>query len=245
MKYWVWLFILCLFLFPKKINAFGIYQSQSKGYDISFPQCPQNFPSDTYDFGIIGVNGGKSFTGNPCLFDESVWARKAHRQASLYMNTNYPSGSTEKLGLFGPLGNCSENDMRCQAYNYGYNAAKDAYEYALSQLTSSSIWWLDVETANTWSDDTQFNVRVVQGAIDYFSSAQIQVGIYSTKRAWRSIMGTEYVPKQRITDSIPNWVGTGLDTIDPLRCFQPFIPQSSVWIIQYAHQGFDGNYTCF
>src|SRR5476651_1577255 len=120
---------------------------------ISYPQCPHYFPNYEYEFGIIGVNGGKAFTRNDCLFEEYYWAKKAKIDASLYMNLNYPSGDTETLGLFGPKNGCGKNQRICHAYNYGYNAAKDAYQYALSEFANSNMWWVDVETANTWSDE--------------------------------------------------------------------------------------------
>src|SRR5918996_761646 len=36
------------------------------GYDISYPQCGGPFP-ETYGFAIVGVNGGRVFSPNPCL----------------------------------------------------------------------------------------------------------------------------------------------------------------------------------
>ena len=38
----------------------------STGYDIAYPQCSASFPADP-GFGIVGVNGGKPFSANPCL----------------------------------------------------------------------------------------------------------------------------------------------------------------------------------
>lgn len=53
------------------------------------------------------------------------------------------------------------------AHNYGWFAAKSAFEYAASQSSlaaaTSADWWLDVETANSWSTDTAMNVVDIQG----------------------------------------------------------------------------------
>ncbi|HSW96451.1 MAG TPA: hypothetical protein VLF89_01360 [Candidatus Saccharimonadales bacterium] len=244
MKYLIIFSLLFLLFFPKQINAVGIYKAGTTGFDISFPQCPEYFPSDQYDFGIVGVNGGRAFIQNDCLFNEYFWAKKAKAKVSLYMNLNFPSGDTEILGLVGPMGDCIKNDIVCLAYNYGYNAAKDAYQYALSQFAVSNNWWVDVETANNWSDNVVLNNYVLQGTIDFLNSENVMVGIYSTKREWNIVMGDKFIPMQNFLLPVPNWIGTGLKEIDTSRCLKPFIPNSSVWIIQYAHGDFDGNYAC-
>lgn len=214
------------------------------GFDISYPQCPDSFPEQTFSFAIIGVNGGKAFLPNTCLFNQYHWAKKAKADISLYMNLNFPSGDTSSYVTVGFLGICLKSDLTCQAYNYGYNAAKDAYHYASSQFATSPIWWIDIETANTWSDNLVLNNHVLQGAIDFLNAEYIQVGVYSTKREWQIVMGTDFIPSQHFIDPVPNWVGTGLGYIDLQRCLEPFIPNSSVWIIQYSHQGYDANYLC-
>ena len=59
-------------------------------------------------FGIIGVNGGRPYTKNPCLTAEYRWAL-ASGVVEFYMNTANPGVAAG------------------DAYNYGFNAARDAF----------------------------------------------------------------------------------------------------------------------
>ena len=69
-------------------NAQGQYISGSVGVDVSYPNCRAKISGAA--FGIVGVNGGKSFTSNPCLKDEA----SKFKNLSLYVNTGYPGQAT-------------------------------------------------------------------------------------------------------------------------------------------------------
>ena len=97
----------------------------SRGYDISYPQCGGAFPSNPA-FGIVGVNGGKVFSVNPCLASQIAWAGGATGQ--LYANTGNPGPA---LSSFWPSGQTSPRscdpanlDTADCAYDYGFNAAQ-------------------------------------------------------------------------------------------------------------------------
>lgn len=179
----------------------GIALAAGSGYDISFPECSQGYPVANAPNGamIVGVNGGRAFTPNPCLAAEYRWAGATGRTPALYMNINSPSGPGLDQAGHGPRGACAPADAACRAYNYGYNAAAYADRYARAQSTNSPQWWLDVETDNYWSWDTGLNAQVIQGAIDYLHSRKLSVGIYSVRSMWLRIAGA-YAPR------LPTWV---------------------------------------
>jgi hypothetical protein len=171
----------------------------TSGFDVSFPNCGQTLPTSRRDVAIVGVEGGRSFTTNPCLADEFHWAGANGAHYQVYINTSYPAGSQIHRGDTGPKGHCSPNDWACKAYNYGYNNAEFAFHYAQTQYAVADTWWLDVETANSWSDNPALNARVIQGAVDALRAHGLQVGIYSIAPMWKEIVGDYQV-------NLPTWV---------------------------------------
>ncbi len=159
------------------------------------------------------------------------------------MNLNYAVGSTAYFGLSGPLGNCDRQDDACIAYNYGYNAAKDSFQYAGSQ---SKTWWLDIEDSNSWSPRTWQNAQVIQGAIDFLQSKRITIGVYSSERQWNAIAGSNFKPKLTNQSNIANWVlGASSLSTAPSRCSTDYaFGGGTVWLVQYPVGGYDGNYVC-
>lgn len=237
------IFSLFFFLVTKlnNVRGFGIYQVGTTGYDISFPQCGSQFPSLPYAFGIVGVNKGRTFSQNPCLSSEYQWAVQATNSLpSLYINLSYPIGSTASEGLSGPKGNCSRKDKACQAYNYGFNAAEYSYNYASSQNALATMWWIDIETANSWSSNTGLNDLVIQGATEFLQSKANTVGYYSTKYQWNKIAGTGYNP------GLPNWVaGASSLSAAPSFCSSNYsFGGGTPWLVQYPNGSYSGNYAC-
>jgi hypothetical protein len=218
-------------------HALAYYTSNRTGNDISYPQCgtsalPQNA------FGVIGVTDGRAFTSNACLSSEVAWASKLFGDPpSLYMNINAPIGPTGVKGETGPYGNCVDGALACLAENYGYKAAQYAFNYAASQNISSSMWWLDVEWDNSWAYSTYLNRVTIDGAVHFFSTQGLTVGIYSTSRMWRSITGG-YI------NNLPSWF--------PIASMPPSIYCSTsysftggpVYLVQYSSGGLDTDYAC-
>jgi hypothetical protein len=171
--------------------------SGTLGFDISYPQCGQpTTPSGA--FAIVGVNGGRPFTANSCFATEFANAAAAvggAAKVSVYMNLSAPVGKTATHNTSGPQ-LCGPGDKVCQAHNYGWNAAAYAYQqanangYARSAGGQATIWWLDIETANSWTGRTDVNRGSIQGATDYLSAQVLTVGIYSAPSMWNSITGS-------------------------------------------------------
>ena len=223
------------------------YFSSTLGYDLSFNTLA--YPAESFGFAVVGVTGGKAFVHNARIFSEYQWTKFAAKTAAtLYMNLNAPYGSTVVANIITPktcppraLGESatSTEPTACEGYNYGYNAAKDSYAYATGAGVASSLWWLDIEEANSWSATSTVNDATIQGAIDYLNSQNIRVGIYSVPNMWETIAGT-YVPTQLlggITTPTPTWFPIGVTNlvgaINTCITISSFILGSPVWVVQY------------
>ena len=221
------------------------YSSGTVGNDISYPNCPNNFPTGS-SFGIVGVTGGRAFTTNSCLRQEFAWASGlnggSNPGAALYMNLNAPVGPTARDGLTGPLGSCSHKDKACIAYNYGYNAASAAYKYAVKEGATSSSWWLDIETSNSWSPKPYLNKKTISGAVDFFSQKKLAIGFYSTPSQWASITGSSI---WHPSGSYPIWqAGASSKKSAESICSGVGFAGASPELVQYVSDNFDTDYAC-
>lgn len=170
-------------LFTQGALASSVYATGSTGVDVSYPNCSASIPA--VSFGIVGVTNGIVYGHNSCAAAEA----SHFTDLSLYVNTGLNASSTSSYYTQAQVG-CN-GDVYCAAYNYGYNAARDALSYASSQALSSSKWWLDVETSNTWNQDSVQNQKSLQGEFDALSaSGATTVGVYSTSAQWQSITGS-------------------------------------------------------
>jgi hypothetical protein len=166
----------------------GHIASPAAGYDISYPQCNTPFPTNPV-FAIVGVNGGLPYAANPCLGSgngpsELAWAGTG---AALYANTANPGAA---LSSHWPNGQSSPKQCNTAtnpgadtaecAYDYGWNTAADSYQDAVNAFISlgwapagatrtprANQWWLDVETANSWTPVVTLNIAALQGEVDY------------------------------------------------------------------------------
>lgn len=140
------------------------------GFDISWPQCRASgavLPPALGPVAIVGVNGGRPFSSNPCLRAEWSWAR-TRSAASGYLNLAAPPGAGAPV-------------------DYGAAAARDGLARASSTGIRLRSVWLDVEVSNHWSADAGVNRLVIGGAISAVQAAGVAVGIYSTPLDWRRI----------------------------------------------------------
>ena len=232
-------------------------------FDISYPQCRSPFPTNA-EFGIVGVNKGIVFSVNPCLSTgdgppELTWAGGVGAQ--LYTNTGnpgptlssrWPNNQTSPRPCNTP--ELPESDTADCAYDYGWNAAADAYKTAVNAYVtlglaspgatstpSPNVWWLDVETVNSWRDDTSLNVAVLRGEVAYLLSADTAgIGFYSTQYQWNLITGgtTDF-------SAFQSWVaGVGSGPKAATVCQGKGFTGGPVTLVQYPSGGFDADLLC-
>ena len=246
------------------------------GNDVSWPQCDKTLPAGQA-FAIVGVNGGLANNTNPCLTKQLDWAKSSTGGTSqplvaLYVNTAnpghtgswwpssniYPEGSGIEI-TSGPYGKCNPNgeavgpvDVAC-SYMYGYAKAYDDANKRGVASPGTYLWWLDVETGNSWqtgaTNSTALNRATLEGMADYFRSITDGkngpgVGIYSTGTQWRSIAGT--VPSSSSLAGLPSWLA-GAKTLRGAKSncsLSPLTPGGKVTVSQYVSAGLDYDYSC-
>ena len=232
------------------------------GYDVSYPQCGAELP-EAFSFAIVGVNGGRVHSENPCLGpgedpSQLLWAGP---DADLYANTGNPG---PQLSRYWPNGQTAPRacdtdeapgaDTPDCAYVYGWNAAAHSYDIALDAFIAlgwaepdadavpgDATWWLDVEVANSWRGDRTLNVAALEGAVAYLESRDVaEIGFYSTPRLWNRITGG--------TDAFaehPAWHAGARDLADARkRCDDAAFTGGELRMVQWVEGGVDANYRC-
>lgn len=244
------------------------------GIDVSWPQCGKTLPGN-HAFGIVGVNGGLATTTNNCMKDQLVWASKAlggtqQEKIQLYVNTANPGGlNTESWpqdnidpagnAAANPYGSCDGSDSLSCAWQYGWDRALQdvrdrfipaATEANINTSPSAYIWWLDVETENTWklSDsafDHQSNVADLEGMTSYFQLNNIRVGLYSPGTQWNKITGNAVSTSSNL-NGLANWRpgGASLTTAKQACEAIPLTSGGQVVLTQFVAKSLDYNYSC-
>lgn len=248
---------------------------QKVGNDVSWPQCGKNLPTN-HAFGIVGVNGGTAANTNPCLADQLSWAYRAvggtsQPKVQLYVNTanpgevidqitTWPTSNTDKTGFTtaNPYGTCTGgNDLAC-SWQYGWNRALEAvidrFEPAAKAANFDSnaagyVWWLDVETLNTWQSGSPAalsrNAATLEGMTGYYLARGAKVGLYSTNYQWNQIIGGSVSPTSNL-NGLNSWMAGARS----LRGAQsncknpPFTAGSRVTLAQYVSGSLDYDYSC-
>jgi hypothetical protein len=246
--------------------------STPTGNDISYPQCTSKSLPKDQAFGIVGVNGGRANTSNPCFKSELAWAQgskggTSQPPASLYVNTgnpgdvagitDWPNDNTYGPGLTAPYptyyGACTAGpdgrglDNEACAWQYGWNRAYDDATARVPSVALTYPWWLDVETANSWeigSGQREANDRAdLEGMVAYLQSIGVTVGLYSTSYQWGQIAGT--LEAGSSLAGLPNWI-PGARTLKQAQsncALTPFTPGSRVTLTQWTGS-IDGDFSC-
>jgi hypothetical protein len=225
-----------------------------QGADVSYPQCGGPLPTE-HAFSIVGVNGGRANTTNPCLATQLAWAAEAsggtvHDDIQLYVNTGNPGEQASSWPRSGSNrhGSCDGSNSRACAFEYGWARALDDATIRGISHPGQYMWWLDVETANTW-DHTEGgearNAAVLEGMTEYFTSIGVRgVGLYSTRAQWSGIIGTG-VDSTSSLNGLSNWRPTGStrEGAEASCGVAPLTPGGRVEMTQYTTD-FDYIHSC-
>lgn len=252
--------------------ADGGGSTEMVGYDVSYPQCDRRLPSDHY-FGVVGVNGGTATSFNPCLTSQLVWANSAKNGSTqakiqLYVNTANPAQeSTYNWASWPtsspngtPYGDCSgaRNNNKACSWQYGWNRSVEAENYFIAKATEAGlsnlntgnyVWWLDVETMNSWQsgdrDALERNVAALEGFAAYYKSKGSVVGLYSTEYQWGVITGN-YIGQTSNLLGLPNWRPSGATLSNAIaNCgLSPLTEGGKIILTQYVKKNLDHNHSC-
>ena len=235
----------------------------SIGFDISWPQCGHALPQSP-GFGIIGATGGSPFTANKCLDNDLLWAIGALNDSpAFYANTGDagPAYAAAWPKSQQTPDVCSgANSVAC-SYDYGWNAARSAFENAViaegddgsanpTLDARSAPWWLDVETGNAWetieygrtSASETYDRAMLEGEVASFTNIGVtSLGIYSTASMWQVITGNSGTAFSQV----PVWI-PGFATLAKAEaaCTMSSFTGARVAMIQYPSEGYDGDYVC-
>jgi len=228
------------------------------GNDVSWPQCGKALPKGQ-TFGIVGVNNGLANTTNPCLGTQLTWAGTSkggtgQPLVALYVNTANPGASGSwwpSSNTYGgttvanPYGECTAQSYGAAcSYMYGYAKAYDDATIRGVNNPASYMWWLDVETGNSWSQETLANRADLEGMAAYFASIGARTGLYSSRSQWDQIVGT--VPSASNLYTLPSWLaGARSLALAKRGCADPALTGGGkVSLAQYVSGGFDYDLSC-
>ena len=261
-------------VFAARPSSGGGTVTEMKGYDVSYPQCGKKLPTDHY-FGIVGVKGGNAATANNCLADQLVWANKAktgskQSKFQVYVNTanpgevidqitTWPTSSADSNGNIpsNPYGICDGSNDRACSWLYGWNRSiytesifkSAANSRGINANTSDYVWWLDVETMNTWQSGSNEalirNTAAIEGFGAYYLSEGAKIGLYSTAVQWAEITGNNISVNSNL-NGLPNWrpSGASLSNAKANCSVAPLTPNGYISLTQYVVKNLDHNHSC-
>lgn len=166
------------------------------------------------------------------------------------------------------------NDMAC-SWQYGWNRAVETVDKffkpaartaAMSDNPSSYVWWLDVETMNSWqgendaegtpglADKRARNTATLEAMKSFYESEGAKkVGLYSTGYQWGRIVGGTIDITTTSTGynlkGLDSWLAGAASLSDAQkRCNNPNFPAltagGTVTLNQYISKNLDYDYSC-
>ena len=127
---------------------------------------------------------------------------------------------------------------------YGYAKAYDDANIRGVSNPASYLWWLDVETINSWETNKAANAADLEGMTAYFQSIHARVGIYSTSYQWGVIAGA--VGPTSNLNNLKSWIpGARSQTNAKSNCaLKPLTTGSPVTLTQFVSNNLDYDYSC-
>lgn len=235
-------------------------ESAVLGNDVSWPQCGGQLPAPPA-FAVVGVNGGRPTTANPCLAEQLAWADRSSEAAAgvpsaIYVNTASTGpvgslwwpGNNSVMGadIANPYGMCDGTASPACAYVHGYAMAyNDAGSLAgAGGGAAHRTWWLDVETGNSWLSNKAANTAELEGMTAYLQGAGVEVGIYSTGYQFGEIVG-DLGPHSNLY-SLKSWLAGAESTSSAadLCGAAPLTSGGVVALTQFTAGNLDYNFRC-
>ena len=228
------------------------------GNDVSYPQCDVPLPFGQA-FGVVAVNEGLANNTNPCLAEEVSWAQTSTGaaklpRASLYVNTadpgrqaaDWPQSNYDPFSgryVTDPYGRCTGANSRACAWQYGWDMADlDAQARGVT-APGHYLWWLDVETINSWQTSAQNNRADLEGMVAYFRHIGAKTGIYSTAKQFGPLMGS--VTASSSLYKLPDWIPGAKTLVQAKKnCkLAPLTKGGAVTVTQWRGT-VNGDYSC-
>jgi hypothetical protein len=239
----------------------------AEGVDVSHPQCGTTLPTGQA-WGVVGVNGGLATTANPCLTSQLSWAAQssgalvAQPGTQLYLNTANPGEIRTQVTTWPttgatPYGACTGGNTTACSWEYGFERARysvtsflvpSAAAAKVSTSPGAYVWWLDVETSNTWQSGSSAaqgrNRAALEGMTAYLTTTGARVGLYSTASQWKTIAGP--VGTGSPLRTLNSWLaGASTPTAARSTCAKaPLVAGGVVTMAQYVSGGLDHDVSC-
>jgi hypothetical protein len=182
--------------------------------------------------------------------------------AQLYLNTANPGQLLDEVTTWPrsgatPYGACDGDNSTACSWQYGWERAQNsvlsfftpaARAARVDSQPSRYVWWLDVETMNTWqygsAEATDRNRATLEGMAAYLLSRDAEVGIYSTGRQWGQIVGE--VDDDSVLAELDSWLAGSVtaEQAEDACDDDPLVPDGEVVLTQYVRDDWDRNVSC-
>ena len=174
---------------PRPIVRFPDSLAAGWGIDVSWPQCGAALPAVQTGFAVVGVNGGRPMTANPCLHAQ-LSALRGHLPVAFYLNLAAPPSGSDPAA-------------------YGAKIVDDGLARIARTGARVPVVWLDVEVLNQWRDPAT-NVAVINGALRRLAARDLVGGVYSSVPMWQQITGGAQL-------GVPVWLAITGSEVPSLR----------------------------